>query len=689
MTKRALLILFAVLLAVLIISCGTTAGTKEEAVQVSEPEVVQVSSTESWANLEGKPWPNSNVFGNWPEVQPEKKDDFELAVNYDLYMKVKQGEPAEYSFYNNSSEYQEKTIRELLDDGSKTSDELELLRAYINLFLDFDKRNAEGNRPLMYYINRIQEAKSVDELSELLRTEYFIFGNPFATMGVSNAADDYNKYGVSIFSSTPYAARLSGDEFTDENIEYVSSMFASYLVYVGYSEEKAKEAVELLISYEDYTVQVWDKMSEEYPDNNLQLTLDQIKELCTPLYDQIIGLGFYSCEDLPVCYNVFGVSDFVALNSIWSDENLDLIKALLSVEMTEFALNYLDMNTYFDANGIDYSEEIDVFEIAYAFLRDKLAGATDQVFLEFAFPADTKAKVTELTERYIKAMRNRIIASDWLTEQTKEKALDKIDNMVYVVVYPDTWLDYSSLLEIVKDHDQNLLDAGICCDDFYRDYSTSYLGKDVERGNWVFSGIKTTEANAFYVSTENSINILAGILYEDLYTDHSIEGMLGTIGATIGHEITHGFDTSGSQYNAYGMKANWWTDEDLENFNQRAQSVADALDRIYVLEDYRQDSYTILDETVADLGGIALSLDIAAEIENFNYDEYFTDSARIWFLVFPDRDAAMERYMNDNHGADYARANFPLQQFDVFYTTYGIKEGDGMYLAPEDRVAVW
>ena len=165
--------------------------------------------------------------------------------------------------------------------------------------------------------------------------------------------------------------------------------------------------------------------------------------------------------------------------------------------------------------------------------------------------------------------------------------------------------------------------------------------------------------------------------------------MLGTVGATIGHEITHAFDTEGSNYNAIGMYENWWTDEDRANFNARAAKVSDAISAISVIDGYVITGDFVLDETVADLGGIVLSLDIASQIDAFDYDLFFTSSAGPWFKVISDREEAIDLYSRDDHPADYVRCNFCLQQYDKFYEVYGIVEGDWMYVAPESRVTVW
>ena len=288
------------------------------------------------------------------------------------------------------------------------------------------------------------------------------------------------------------------------------------------------------------------------------------------------------------------------------------------------------------------------------------------------------------------AMKERLEKEEWMSEETKASALDKLQQMVSVVVYPDEWLDFSELRELVQDHDQFLLDAVLCRDDFFREYITSFLGKDIERGNWVFSNTKTTEANAYYIPSENSINILAGILYDTLYYDNSTESILASIGATIGHEITHGFDTDGARYNGIGNEEAWWTQEDAAAFEAKANRVAEELSKIEVLDGCRVNGEFVLNEMIADLGGLALCLDLAKQYENFNYDEFFQYYSFMWYMIMPDAQTALNTYTEDNHPANYIRANFSVQMFDEFYETYPqVVEGTPMYRAPEDRVKVW
>ena len=673
MIMKRTLLLIAVLILVFFTACQSSQKTQ------SVPE----------ENLIGSPWIDSNIYGNWPSKAPALEDHFELYVNYDMYMSAKASEAKRDGLFTRSDASTESVIRELIEDTSIVSDELELLRAYIGLFSDYEKRNSEGFGPLMNYVERVLEAASLEELNQLLQEQYFLFGDIFFQAKLNNSPNDDEVYGLDVDIYLPYCSNVDS-EYTEEDMEYLAEYLASLLIAVSYDESFAMDVISNMIDFEFSCIEYDQMYMADNEADVVCLSLPEVRQLCEPLYFRIIGMGYYNPDDpLSVYYTVNNAGMFAGINNLWLDENLEAIKALVIIPMVSYALDFLDMETYLFVHGLE-EDQVDLEQIAYEFLTSYLQGAVDQAFLEFAFPDGIRDKIKDLTDRYIAAMRERILSEDWLSEATKQKAVEKLDNMVAVVVYPDEWLDFSGLLELVGDHDQNLLDAVLCRDDYYRDYFSSFLGKPIKRGDWVITDTKSTEANAYYMPGENSINILAGILDEALYKDDSIEALLATIGPTIGHEITHGFDTSGSTFDGTGRMVNWWTDEDRAMFEDKASVIADQLSNIEIATGFCQDGYFIIDEMVADLGGLVLSLDIARNIEDFNYDEFFRLYAYMWYDVFESEDAVIEQYQRDSHPVGYVRANYVVQQFDEFYETYpSVVEGTGMYVAPEDRVAVW
>ncbi len=688
--KRVLYtILTVTALLLLVCSCQTSKETAQ-----AQPEVRQELSQELQEkllkDLQGSPWVNSNIYANWPASRPALQDHYELYVNYELYMKDLQENITSDNLYDQSDVFTERILKQLIADTSKTSDELELIRGYYRLFSDFDQRNAQGTEPLVNYSRMITSTQNVKELSQEVQ-KGLVFGNPFAKFVVDKAADGSGKYGVYIDYNLPLSSSLDAN-YTQEDMENLKSYYVYLLTLAGYNEEYAVDIMNLVEQFEIKAAQ-YDAQYMSQGDNESDiavLTLDEIRKFCEPLYDLIIGLGYYSQDGNPVCYMISNAGIFYGIDMMYMDDNLELLKAIYVIAMAQYSLEFLDMDTYASVAGLEPGAEIDTDEISYLFITNYLSGAVDQVFLEFVFPEGLRDQITELTVKYLDAMEARLRKEEWLSDQTREKALEKLDDMVYVVVYPNYWLDYSELRDLVQDHDQFLLDAVLCRDDFYREYTTSFIGEDIDRGNWVFSDTKTTEANAYYMSNENSINILAGVLYDSLFYQDSIETILASIGATIGHEITHGFDTGGAQYNGTGDSENWWTEEDAANFSFKAGLIADALNVIYLTDDLAEDGYSVLDEMVADLGGLALSLDIAKQYPDFDYDKFFKIYALMWYAVMADKEAAEELYYQDSHAASYVRANFTLQMFDEFYSTYPeVTEGSGMYRSPDERLSVW
>ena len=672
MIKKALISVAVVLTALLLfVSCQSSVKTPQD------------------EGLQGKPWVNSNIYDNWPSSKPALEEHYELHENYDHYMEAKEKEITSDNLYARSNELQETQIKALIYDTTKTSDELELIRAYYKLFADFDKRNADGNGPLVYYRDMITNCKSIEELSAEVR-KGLVFGNPFATIYVDKAANDSSRYGVTIDYHLPISSKLKTD-YTPEEMADVKDYLIYMLKLADYDPDYAVKIIDILEDYEIKAAQFDAEFIERTSnkDDTLIMTLDEIKDFCTPLYDLIIGLGYYS-EEYPVCYTVNNAGIFYGIEHMYLDDNLDILKAVYVTSMVGYGKSFIDLDTFLEFADVEEGGTILIDDVSYDFVHNYLSGAVDQVYLEFEFPEGLRDKITELTERYIAAMEKRLEGETWLSAATKKRAIEKIRNMVYVVVYPDDWLDFSDLLELVDDHDQFLLDAVLCCDDFYRDYKNSFLGKKIERGNWVFTNRKTTEPNAYYVAAENSINILAGVLDDAIYFDNSIETVLASIGATIGHEITHGFDTDGAKYNEVGDLENWWTEEDAANFAAKANRIADAMSKIYLTDDYVTDGHFVLDEMVADIGGLVLSLDIAKEYPNFDYDLFFKTYAYMWYSIIGDIEDVEAKYNRDVHPADFIRANFVMQMFDEFYDTYPqVKEGTAMYLPSEERLSVW
>ena len=197
------------------------------------------------------------------------------------------------------------------------------------------------------------------------------------------------------------------------------------------------------------------------------------------------------------------------------------------------------------------------------------------------------------------------------------------------------------------------------------------------------------EVNASYRATDNSINIPAGILGGAFYDPEASEAeQMGAIGMIIGHEITHGFDENGSQYDKDGNLNNWWTEEDRAAFEERSSKVSDYFSQFEVLPGVYINGELTIGETVADLGGLSCMLEIAKGIDGFDYEAFFKSYARLWKSQMLPNMLEMT-VQTDPHPPGYLRTNAIVQQVQEFYDTFGVEEGDGMYLAQDERLAVW
>ena len=278
---------------------------------------------------------------------------------------------------------------------------------------------------------------------------------------------------------------------------------------------------------------------------------------------------------------------------------------------------------------------------------------------------------------------------DWLGEETRAKAIEKLDNLRVNAVYPDELGDWSALVFAGMENGGSLLAADAAVQDFVISIQSKQIDTAVDKDKWDQLAMQTAQVNAFYNPQNNSINIMAGILSGEIYNeDMSYEQKLGGIGTVIGHEISHAFDTKGSQFDKDGAISNWWTAEDYAAFQARAAKLAAWYDGFIPWEGASYSGQQVQTEAIADMGGMKCLLAVAAQQENFDYDAFFRQFATVW------RMQGLPAYLvtlvaQDTHPMRYLRINATLAQFDEFIEFYGIQPGDGMYIAPEDRVCVW
>lgn len=317
--------------------------------------------------------------------------------------------------------------------------------------------------------------------------------------------------------------------------------------------------------------------------------------------------------------------------------------------------------------------------------------AVGKIYVAKYFPAAAKAKVNEMVRNIIAAYRKRINALTWMAPATKKEALHKLSTLTVGIAYPDKWRDFGPLKIVPGDIVGNMLRA----EQFNFEEKRARLGKPIDRHEWV---MVPQVVNAVNLPILNALNFPAGILQAPDYDPSSPASVnYGAIGATIGHEISHSFDDTGSQFDAVGRLRNWWTPEDLKQFQAAGEALAQQYDGYKPFPDLGVNGHQTLGENIADLAGLAASYDAwqaslggkpAPEINGLSGDQqFFLAYAQSWCTYM--RDAALrQRLINDGHAPAIYRA-LTVRNIDAWYKAFPVKEGDKLYLAPDKRVRVW
>jgi putative endopeptidase len=315
-----------------------------------------------------------------------------------------------------------------------------------------------------------------------------------------------------------------------------------------------------------------------------------------------------------------------------------------------------------------------------------------QLYVKEHFKPEAKARMNVLVENLRKAFANRIQNLDWMTGPTKQKALAKLKAFRPKVGYPDIWKNYEGLVIDRNKHFENSVNVG----KWNYDFMLSQLGKPVDRERW---GMTPPTVNAYYNPTLNEIVFPAGILqfpFFDANADDAIN--YGGIGAVIGHEMSHGFDDSGSKYDADGTLRNWWTDEDKKRFEAKTVDLGKQFDAYVVLDTIHVNGKLTMGENIGDLGGLNVAYEAFRmteqgksnqKIDGFTPDQrFFLSWAQVWRgNILPQ--TAAQLIVTDNHSPGPYRTIGPVVNMDAWYKAFDVKPGEKLYKKPEDRIRIW
>ncbi|WP_312507275.1 M13-type metalloendopeptidase [Lysinibacillus sp.] len=617
-----------------------------------------------------KEWLNKSTIpvgeimgGGFPELQKENTDKIEEIINA-----------------LSGKEFAEGTKEQKIADFYSTA-------------LDTKNRNKQGIEPIQKYVKAINEAKTLDELvqADLAQEKELglssLFG--FAIMNDAKNSSENALYYAGL------ATGLDKNSFVTEDanaknayIEYMTKL----LVVSGEEESTAKALAEQVYEMEKSLASVSLDPHEQGDVNKYYnpYTIQQFDDMFKTVdMKQVLTSMKVDSADKVI---VFDLKLAEKGAEVLNDTNLHVLKAYSKVQLLMATGNLLsdefgDAANEFAATLYGVTGEKTEQENAVALTTSTMSGYLEQMFAEKHFSPNAKKDVEQMVEKLITTYEERIKSLDWMSETTKAKAIKKLDTMIVKIGYPDKW-DATLDNVAIKTYDEggSLFSNTFAVNKAYIENTKAKLGKPVDRSEWVTS---VYTVNAFYNALNNEITFPAGILQAPFYDINAKpEENYGAIGMVIGHEISHAFDNNGSAYDEHGNANNWWTDEDFEKFKDKNQKLIEFYNAIEIIPGVLNDGQLTLSENVADLGGMAASLQVVSQMSNPDYKAYFESNAEMWKSTTTKEFAAVLS-KNDVHSANKIRVNRTIVNFQQFYDTYGIKAGDGMYIAPEDRVSIW
>ncbi|SFL06722.1 putative endopeptidase [Lachnospiraceae bacterium KH1T2] len=720
MKKRIVSIVLSVALisGSLLNGCGTNPSTDQTSSEVKDQNASEtVQSTEAAASSEstdeadqadsesqvttgGTPWIDSEIKENVSaDTVTDQKDDFHLYANKDwiLSNEIPDGHST-WSHYSECAKITRDKCIGLLKDESIEGHDADLVRTYNKDLQDWDAREKAGVSDIQELYEKIKAVKDTKELDALMtEADFMQEGIGLVSYVADLGLNDPSHYLVSVGSpslllndSAEYSNRT---EYGDMYFGLNKDMFVLGAGKLGMSEEDAEKAYESAIDFETklagsiYTTE--ESNSDDYMQKiNNEMSFDELTSLCKayPL-GEILKADKYDYDGK---YLVTEPEYLKKLDSLYTDENVDSIKNYFLVHYVLDYIMNLDKETYdkcIEINNkyLGTTGRVSDDEMAYSVISRAIPTSMQKVYIEKYGSEEDRQKMKDLCQDVKDTYREILTENSWISDESRKAALEKLDKLEIHAAYPDKFRD-TSTLDISG---CSLIEANRRIAKFNFDFNRSLIGKAQDKDMWAES-MDILSCNAFYNPQDNTINMIIGMMDEPFYSDDmSTEELYASIGAFwAGHEISHAFDNNGAQFDADGNLKDWWTEADKAEFKKRTKKVDDYLDTIVAFDGKHMKGSNIDTELIADMTGLECALKMAAKVENFDYDKFFTKYAEMNCSLGV-YSSELSQLSQDEHPLNYVRTNVPVQQFEEFYKTYDVKQGDNMYLAPEDRLVIW
>ena len=590
----------------------------------------------------------------------------------------------------------------LLKENFAQGTEGQKIKDLYESFIDWKKRDAEGLKPIEGLLTKIDNIKTLADLQKYLEEVTPEGENPICAWGVYADMKDSNMNTVYLGN---FSIGMGRDYYQKDNKENTEALqkYQDYVmaIFKVLKDDKAAEKPKQMVDFERSVAKLM-LTNEEDRNPNLSYNPQTMAEL-SKLVKNI---------NLPQLLKNVGVNtDKVVVSEIRlykqydkfiNEKNLPLIKDYLKYQLV--ADNASNLTKELDELSFNfYSKELQgqqeqrpMNKRALSVINGILGEAFGKLYVEKYFPPKAKEEMVTLVDYLKKSFAQHIKDVTWMSDATKEKALAKLNKFTVKVGYPDKWEDYSKLT--IEPAAKSVYYTNLQrVNEWAYQKSLEKVGKPVDKTKW---GMSPQTVNAYYNPLYNEIVFPAAILQPPFFNFEADPAVnFGGIGAVIGHEMTHGFDDSGAEFDGDGNLQNWWTPEDKKNFENATKALAKQYDQYEPVKGVFVNGTFTSGENIADLGGVNIAFDALQmylkdkgnvdKISNFTQDQrFFISWGTVWRTLSTDK-YLTNQVKTDPHSPGYFRSFGPLVNVDAWYKAFDVKEGDKLYKKPEDRIKIW
>ena len=635
------------------------------------------------------------------------EDFFEYAGGGWMKANPLKPEYSRYGVFNDLAEKNREHLKELFADLAKTNHARGTVGQKVtdlyNLAMDSVRLNREGAEPLKADLADVAAFKKSD-LTAFLAKTHLTLGNPFFGVGVETDLKNsdlnvmYMSAGTSGLPDRDYYLNTDADSKKIQQA-YLDYMVKIYMLCAGYKKKDAQRAAKMVYNMEyqfaqakmsraearDYTklynVRTIEQLQQDYPAVNWRQYFDLLG---------VKGLNQVILEQpkvMEVAQNMMATMSERDMKDYFTWELINGATGRLSDEIGEASFDF------YGRTLSGQQERQARWKRAQNVPNGLLGEAVGELYVERYFAHGSKEKMMKLINNLRKSLAAHIAGLTWMSDTTKVNALVKLNAFTVKIGYPDKWRDYSGLQ---VDPEKTLYDNIKAATIYETRRNLDKCGKPVDKDAW---GMTPQTVNAYYNPTTNEICFPAAILqppFFDVEADDATN--YGAIGVVIGHEMTHGFDDQGRNFDAEGNMVDWWTEADAARFTEAAAKLAAQFDDIIVVKDQHANGHLTLGENIADQGGLRIAFDAFRQTQQFKdgksidgftpTQRFYLSYGRIWAENITD-EAIFQQTKSDPHSIGRYRVNATLRNIDTFFDAFGIKKGDKMWLDPADRAIIW